>query len=67
MSSPVFAVVSYSLSGAAEATGLSERTLDRAIAVGDLPVRFAGSKKLILATDLYEWVAGLPDEKNSRG
>ncbi len=63
MSTPVFAAVSYSLSGAAEATGLSERTLDRAIAIGDLPVRYSGSKKLILANDLFEWVDGLPDEK----
>lgn len=49
MSTPVFAVVSFSLTGAAAATGLSEKTLDRAIAVGDLPVRYSGTKKLILA------------------
>lgn len=63
MSTPVFSVVSYSLTGAAEATGLSERTLDRVIAAGDLPVRFFGSKKLIKVDDLYEWVDSLPDAK----
>lgn len=62
-STPVFAQVSFDMAGAALATGLSEKSLDRAIAVGDLPARWFGRKKLVLAPDLFAWVDSLPDEK----
>jgi hypothetical protein len=56
--------VSYSLKGAAEATGISERTLSDAIASGDLVTRTLtdkpGSKKVIFREDLEEYVKALP-------
>lgn len=55
--------VSYSMRGAAAATGLSESTLREAISKRYLPVRYYGKKPLILFEDLREWVRDLPDEK----
>lgn len=55
--------VSYSMRGASAATGLSERSVARAIQAGDLPVRYYGTKPLILFEDLREWIRDLPDEK----
>lgn len=63
MSTPVFAQISFSVDGAAEATGISATTIRAVIRSGDLPARYYGPKTLILANDLFEWVDGLPDEK----
>jgi hypothetical protein len=62
------APVSYSLEGAAAATGLSMKTISRAIHAGDLPVTYPRvngrplAKPVILAVALQEWVAsGAPE------
>ena len=60
---PVFAQVSFDLAGAAKATGLSIQSIRDAQNKGDLPARFFGAKRLVLASDLHAWVASLPDEK----
>lgn len=62
---PVFANVSFSVKGAAEATGLSEKSIRIAVKMNYLPARYYGSKTLILANDLYNWVDDLPDVKRT--
>lgn len=56
--------VSYNIAGAAEASGVSERTISDAIRRGDLIAHTLstkpGSKQLILRRDLEEWVESLP-------
>ena len=52
--------LSYSLSGAAAATSLSESVIDAAIRAGILPVRRHGNRTLILARDLERWLTSLP-------
>jgi excisionase family DNA binding protein len=44
------------LDGAAEATGVSRRTLQRAIAAGALPVTRVGKRTLIRVDDLRAWL-----------
>lgn len=56
------AVVSYDLDGAAAATGLSRRELQRAIAVGDLTAHYRGRKPLITPADLAAFVESLPTD-----
>jgi hypothetical protein len=41
----------------------SEKTVDRAIKAGDLPVKFVGRKPLVPFPALVAWFEGLPDEK----
>ncbi|MDF9717638.1 hypothetical protein [Nocardioides sp. ChNu-99] len=48
---------------AAAAVGFSTKTLDEAVAAGDLVRHYKGRKPVYLATDLAEWVASLPTEK----
>lgn len=55
--------VSYSIPGAALATGLSESALRRYIRAGELAVRFSGTKPLIERDELAAFVAALPTEK----
>lgn len=52
--------LSYSLTGAAAATSLSESVIDAAIRAGALPVRHHGNRVLILTRDLERFLAGLP-------
>ena len=52
--------ISYSIPDAAEAVGVSEDTIKKAIASGDLTRRYPNSKPLIRHDDLDEWVASLP-------
>ena len=61
------APLSYSIAGAAEATGYSERTIHLAIAAGDIQRRYATSKPVILASDLRDWLESLPTEKPGAG
>lgn len=61
--------LAYSVTEAARATGLSERTISRACKATDakaagLPLlasKRVGSKRLILATDLQQWLRDLQD------
>lgn len=63
----VTAPLSYSKAAAAEATGVSAQTLDRAIRSGRLRAKRTGldkngdpaGKVLILAADLVAWLDGL--------
>lgn len=48
--------ISYSRDGAAAATGISIRSIDRAIAAGELVARKKGGRVVILHTDLETWV-----------
>lgn len=57
---PTLLPLSYSLTGAAAATSLSESVIDAAIRAGTLPVRHHGNRTLILTRDLERWLAGLP-------
>jgi len=52
--------LSYSLTGAAQATSLSESAIDAAIRAGILPVRRYGNRTLILMRDLERWLDSLP-------
>lgn len=60
------AAVSYSLAGAAAASGLSDKTIRNAIVSEDLVVHYSGVKPIILASDLAEWIESLPTEKAKR-
>jgi hypothetical protein len=45
---------------AAQAVGFSESTLKVAIKDGELPVHYRGTKPVVRAEDLDEWVQSLP-------
>lgn len=62
MSGLALAAVSYSLPGAAEATGIGRTSIDAAIARGDLVVHYIGTKPIVRAADLDDWVQSLPTE-----
>jgi excisionase family DNA binding protein len=47
--------IAYLLDEAAAATGLSRRTLERAIARGELPRKKVGTRSIILASDLVSF------------
>jgi excisionase family DNA binding protein len=50
--------IAFRVTEAAQATGLGERTIWRAIATGDLPAVKHGRATLILATTLEAWLRG---------
>ena len=60
-----FPFVAADLKRAAEAAGCSIRSLQLAIEAGDLTAHYLGSKPLIRAVDLDEWVESLPTERRS--
>lgn len=53
--------LSLSIPGAAQATSLSESTIDTAIRAGLLPVKHHGNRTLIRKRDLERWLDSLPD------
>lgn len=55
--------LAYSVQGAAEATGLSTRTIQNLIKDDALIARYSGAKRLILATELLAWHESLPYER----
>ncbi|WP_053387666.1 hypothetical protein [Leucobacter japonicus] len=55
--------ISYSVKGAAEATGVSEPLVRQAIKDGDVVVRYWNSKQLIEHDELKRLVQSLPTEK----
>lgn len=57
--------VSYTLTGAVEACGLSETTLRDAIEEGDLVAHYKGRRPVILRRDLEEWVESLPTQRRA--
>jgi excisionase family DNA binding protein len=61
----VNAKVAYSLASAVEAVDLSERTIRGAIADGSLTAHYCGSKILIHAEDLSNWILSLPTQRRT--
>lgn len=57
--------ISYALPDAADAVGLSERTLRDAIAEGSLIAHYQGRKPLVMHRDLEAWVESLPTERRA--
>lgn len=60
------AVLSYTITAAANAVGLSEDSIRRLIANSDLPVKFYGRRPLIPAAALASWFASLPSERPTK-
>lgn len=63
MTTLALAAVSYDVAGAVRASGISERSIRAAIKSEDLTTHWLGSKPLIRAADLDEWVQSLPTER----
>ena len=59
------AAVSYSITGASAATGVSVDIIRRAIRSGHLVAHYPTSRPVILATDLAEWIARAPMERTT--
>lgn len=57
--------IAYTLAGAAEATGLSERSIADAIRRGDLVAHYPTKRPQILAEDLRAWIEAAPTERAS--
>ena len=55
--------ISYTVPEAAHAVGCGETKIRDAIKAGELTPRYTGSKPVLLAADLLEWVASLPTER----
>jgi excisionase family DNA binding protein len=58
-------VLAYTLTDAAAAVGLSERTLRDAIGEGSLTAHYSGRKPLIRPADLEAWLESLPTERRA--
>ncbi|GEM_PF-3220783 len=61
--------VSYTLSEAALATGISESTIRQAVYDGELIAHYVGekaSKPVFRAVELDAWIASLPTERGGR-
>lgn len=59
------AAVSYNLAGAMAATGVGETTIKTAIANDDLVAHYVGTKLIIRAADLDDWIQSLPTERKT--
>ena len=59
------AKLAYSIASAALAVDLSDRTIRGAIADGSLTAHYSGTKAVIDADDLREWLASLPTRRAS--
>lgn len=57
--------LAYTIPEAAAAVGLSERTIRDAIRRGDIAPRYLGSKPIIPAEELHDWLLSLPTERKS--
>lgn len=62
MTEPANVTVSYNITTAAQATGMSDATLRAAIARGDLIAHYPTVRPLILAEDLRAWIAAAPTD-----
>ncbi|WP_235738951.1 hypothetical protein [Nocardioides alcanivorans] len=54
------------MAGAIEATGIGETKIKEAIANSDLIAHYNGTKLVIRAADLDEWIRSLPTENPRR-
>ena len=61
------AAVSYNMAGAVAASGIGETSLKKAIADDELVAHYQGTKLVILATDLHDYLESLPTEAPRRG
>lgn len=59
------AKIAYTIYEAAEACGVSDSIIRRAIAKGDLVPRYPTSKAVLLADDLRDWLESAPTERRS--
>lgn len=59
--------LAYSYAEAAEAVGLSPRTIQRAVAEGELVAHYrkGSTTPRVLRKDLESWVAGWPTERSA--
>jgi hypothetical protein len=64
MTEPTFAKVAYDMKGAVEATSIGETRIKEALGRGDLIGHYNGSKLVIRAADLDDWIQSLPTERN---
>ncbi|MEY9851256.1 hypothetical protein ABH923_000934 [Leifsonia sp. EB41] len=55
--------IAYTLAAAAEECGVSPQFLRGYIRRNDLVVHYAGTKPIILADDLKDWIERLPTER----
>jgi hypothetical protein len=55
--------VSYTVSEASRATGISVSVIRAAYRSGWLPVRYVTARPVILATDLVQWIESAPQER----
>ena len=57
--------IAYNIEEAMFASGLSRRTLDRAMASGQLPSAFVAGRRRISPAALERFMAGLPPDPNT--
>ena len=57
--------IAFNLVEAAQATGVSDKTIRRAVACGDLPVKYPTSRPVVMADDLRAWVESAPSERRA--
>lgn len=57
--------LSYNVSDAAAAVGVSPDVIRRAVRSGDIPVHYPTSRPVILRADLEAWLAATPTERAS--
>lgn len=57
--------LSYNVSDAAAAVGVSPDVIRRAVRTGDIPVHYPTSRPVILRADLEAWLAATPTERAS--
>jgi hypothetical protein len=55
--------ISASLEASAKGTGVGVKQIREASDSGDLPVYWAGNKRIYRAADLDEWIQTLPTER----
>ncbi len=55
----------YSIAEAAEAAGVSDKTIRRAIEAGDLAVRYPTSRPVVPVDELRAWIDAMPSQRPS--
>lgn len=66
MSDLTLAVISFTIPNATKATGIGRDRIIAACDSGDLACHWNGSKRVIRAVDLDEWIQSLPTERPER-
>lgn len=55
--------IAYTVQEAADACGVSEQVVRRAVGKGDLTFHYPTSRPVLLAEDLRDWIATAPVER----